>query len=142
MATNWQKFNSFVDSLAKGGVNLSSDTIKCMLTNTAPPVTATKYPDLSGNELANGNGYTTGGIAVPGTQLTNANGVETLACQNVVFTSTTANMGPFRYAVFYDSTAAGNPLLGYYDYGTSVTLNGAAGESFTINTGGTLLTVQ
>ncbi len=142
MTTQYQKFNAFVDTLCKGGVNLSTDVIKVMLTNTAPPVTATTYANLAGNELANGNGYATGGAAVPGTALSNANGVETLASGQIVFTSATGPMGPFRYAVVYDSTAPNQPLMGFYDYGSSITLNGAAGESFSVSTGGSLLTVQ
>lgn len=142
MSTNWQKFPSFVDYLAKGGVNLSTDQIYCMLTNTAPPLTATKYADIAGNELANGNGYATGGMQVPNTAYANNAGVATLTAGTTVFTSAVANMGPLRYAVFYDFTAANKPLLGFFDYGSSASLNGAAGENFTVSTGGTLLTVQ
>ena len=126
------KFNSFVDFLAKGGLDLATDTLKVMLTNTAPVATNGKYSDISGNELANGDGYTTGGSVVAGVALTNANGTETLAVGQTVFQSNGGSMGPFRYAVYYDASAANNPLIGFYDYGSSVTLNGANNETFTL----------
>jgi hypothetical protein len=137
----FQKFNSFVDVLAKGGVKLDTDTVKVMLTNTAPVATNSKYADISGTELANGNGYTTGGATVTGTGLTNATGTESFAAAATTFTSATGSMGPFRYAVYYDSSATGQPLIGFYDYGQSVTLNGAAAETFVVQTGAALFTL-
>ena len=137
----FQKFNSFTDVISKGGVNLATDVLKVMLTNTAPVATMSKYSDISGTELANGNGYATGGAAVPGTGATNATGTESVAGGAVTFTSNTGNMGPFRYLVLYDSTANNQPLIAFYDYGSSITLNGAAGETFVATPGAALLTL-
>lgn len=134
------KFNSFVDALFKGGVNLSTDTIKVMLTNTAPVATNSKYADISASELANGNGYATGGTAMTGVQVANAGGAESLTGSAVTFTSAQGNMGPFRYIVVYDSTTG--VLIGWYDYGASITLNGAAGETFVVQPGAALLTLS
>lgn len=141
MAT-FNKFNLFVDNLAKGVLDLNSDTIKVMLTNTAPVATNALYADISGNELANGNGYTTGGATVTGTGVSNATGTESMAAAPTTFTSATGTMGPFRYVVYYDSSAAGSPLIGWFDYGSSISLNGAAGETFVVTpAGGVLLTL-
>lgn len=139
---NFQKFNNFVDYLAKGKVNLSTDTLKVMLTNAAPVATNTKYSDISAGELANGNGYTTGGVAVTGVTLSNVTGTEALAAAATTFTSSVGNMGPFRYVVYYDSTAVDQPLIGFYDYGSTVTLNGVAGETFVVQPGASLLTIN
>lgn len=140
MAT-FQKFNSFVDKVLKGVVNLSTDTVKVMLTNTAPVATNVNYSDISGTELANGNGYTTGGATVTGTSLNASSGTDSYVVGSTTFTSNTGSMGPFRYVVYYDDTATGKPLIGFYDYGSSVTLNGAAGETFVIQPGASLLTL-
>lgn len=126
------KFNTWTDYLCKGGCDLATDTIKVMLTNTAPVVTNAKYSDISANELANGNGYTTGGATVTGTGATNASGTESIAADATTFTSTTGNMGPFRYAVYYDDTHTDKPLIQFYDYGSSETLDGTASETFVI----------
>lgn len=138
----FNKFNLFVDYLSKGSINLATDTIKVMLTNTAPVATNSKYSDISGTELAAGNGYTTGGQAVTGTGVSNSTGTESFTAGSTTFTSSGGSMGPFRYVVYYDATAVNNPLIGYYDYGSSVTLNGAAGETFVIQPGAALFTLS
>jgi hypothetical protein len=131
-----------VDYLAKGVLDLNTDTIKVMLTNTAPVSTNSTYSNVSGSELANGNGYTTGGATVSGTGVSNSTGTETMTASPTTFTSSSGSMGPFRYVIYYDYTASGAPLIGWYDYGSAVTLNGAAGETFVITpSGGNLLTL-
>ena len=131
MAT-YNKFNNFVNYLV-GNVSgqtvaFGSDTFKIMLTNTAPVATNTKYSDISANEVASGNGYTTGGTA-SAVSAANASGTETITAADVTFTATGA-VGPFRYAVFYDTTPTDKPLVCWFDYGSSVSL--ASGESFTV----------
>lgn len=128
----YNKFNNFIDYVFQGKVNLKTDTVKCLLTNTMPTSTQTKYSDISGTELAAGNGYTTGGSVAPGQQLTNNAGTESFTVQPITFTSSTGNMGPFRYVVFYDATATDQPLICFFDYGQVITLNGAAGETFAV----------
>lgn len=137
----FNKFNKFVDYLCKAGINLNTATLKVMLTNTAPVATNSKYSDISGTELANGNGYTTGGATVTGASLSNTTGTESLVVGSTTFTSATGSMGPFRYVVYYDATDTDNPLIGWYDYGSSITLNGAAGETFVVTPGAALFTL-
>lgn len=130
----FNKFNLFFDWLAKGGLNLGSDALKVMLTNTAPVATNSIYSDISANDLATANGYTAGGIATTPT-LSNASGTEKLVGTNAVVTATGA-VGPFRYAVLYDSTPASNKaLIGWWDYGSSITM--ASGDTFTVAFDGT-----
>ena len=52
----FNKFNLTVQDLGAGVMNLTSDTIKVMLTNTPPVATNHVYGDISGGELASGNG--------------------------------------------------------------------------------------
>ena len=126
----FNKFNLFVDALALKKVNLNTDSLKIMLTNTAPVSTNAVYTDVSGAELANGAGYLTGGTAIGSSSATNTTGTEKLLGNAVVFTAS-GSMGPFRYAIIYSNTATNKDLIGWFDYGSSITL--AANETFTVN---------
>ena len=145
--SNFNKFNNWVHYLDGGvagqTVDLASDVLKVMLTNTAPVATNTKYSDISGNELPNGNGYTTGGAVVGGTAVSNSSGTDTLIGNAVTWTGS-GPVGPFQYVVFYDSTPTDKPLIGWWDYGSSNSF--ASGEMFTFapssqTTGGPIFTL-
>jgi hypothetical protein len=121
-------FNLTVQDIGSELVDLATDTIKVMLTNTLPVATNHVYSDISAHELASGNGYTTGGGTVTGVTYTNSGGTSTLTGNAFTWTSGPGNMGPFRYPVAYDSTSG--TLLGWWDYGSSLTLIGADGDQF------------
>ena len=126
MAT-FNKFQPFVENLAEKVFNLQSDTLKVMLVNTAPVNTNNQKSDLT--EISAGNGYTAGGTASTVSSSAQTSGTYKLVCADVVFTASGGSIGPFRYAVLYDSTATNSELIGYWDYGSSITL--ADGETFT-----------
>lgn len=130
MAT-FQKFNAFPEHLAERVHNLGADTLKVMLTNTAPVATNTVLLDLT--EISAGNGYTAGGTAATISASAQTSGTYKLTLADVVFTASGGSIGPFRYAVLYNDTptSPADPLIGYWDYGSSVTL--AAGETFTVD---------
>ena len=125
----FNKFNSFVEALAEGTHNLGSNTLKVMLTNSAPLSTNTIKANLT--EITSGNGYTSGGHVLTVTSSSQVLGVYKLIVNNIVITASGGSIGPFRYAVVYNDTAASDELIGYFDYGSSLTL--ASGESFTID---------
>ena len=137
-------FNNYVNALDTKQIALGTDVFKVMLTNTAAVATNTQYSDISATELANGNGYTTGGGTVASTSVTNTSGTDTFIGNAVSWTAGPSTMGPFRYAVLYDSTPTTKYLVGWWDYGSSITLN--SGEQFSWQpnnqlTGGTIYTL-
>ena len=135
-------FNKFLSQLANGGYNLGSDDLKFALTNTAPTAaTDTVFDPITKHQPpAAANGYTTGGHAATIDSSAESGGTYTLACTtDVVITATAGGIGPFRYVILYDDTSATDMLIGYWDYGSSITL--AAGENFTIDVTASLLTI-
>jgi hypothetical protein len=131
------KYQCFTQDVGRKLHNLDTDTLKIALTNSAPnAATHTVIGDVT--QVANGNGYTTGGTAVANTDYTQTAGVGTLIGDDVVFTAT-GSMGPFRYAVLYNDTAAADNLIQSWDYGSAITL--ANTETFTVNFGANILTL-
>lgn len=128
MAT-FNKFNSFVEAIAEKAHNLGSDTLKVMLTLTAPAATNTVKADLT--EISAGNGYTAGGTAASITSSSQTSGTYKLVLGDVVFTASGGSIANFRYAVLYNDTATNDELIGYWDYGSTVTV--ATGETFTVD---------
>jgi hypothetical protein len=134
MAVSFNKCYPWVNSIHNAGIILSTDTLKLELSNTATTTANALYGDISANEVTSGNGYTTGGASVTVTTNSQSGGTYTLAANQVVWTSTTADMGTFRYVTLYDSTPTTllKPLVGWWDYGSSITLHGANGDTFTV----------
>lgn len=124
----YNKFNAFVHDITAKVHNLDSDTVKVMLTNSAPSVTNAVKTDIT--EISAGNGYSAGGTAPSITSNGQTSGTEKYVLGNVTFTASGGSIGPFRYAVLYNSTAGSGQLISFYDYGSSVTL--ASGDQFTV----------
>lgn len=124
----FNKFNSFVEAVAEKKHDLGSDALFVCLTNTAPVAANAVKADIT--EIAAGNGYVAGGAQATQAASAQTAGTYKLTINDVVFTATGA-IGPFRYAVLYNDTPSSpaDPLLMYWDYGSSITL--ADGETFT-----------
>jgi hypothetical protein len=138
----FNKFQKFVENLAEKVHNFQSDTLKIALSNTAPVATNEVFADIT--EIAAGNGYAAGGTAVTVTASSESGGLYKLVGNDVVYTAAGGSIGPLRYAVLYNDTptSPADPLIGWWDYGSSITLNDT--ETLTIDLDQTngILTVQ
>jgi hypothetical protein len=126
---SFNKFNSFVEALAEKTHNLGADTLKVALTNSAPSATNTVLADIT--QISGGNGYTTGGTQATQSSSVQTSGTYKLVLNDVTFTASGGSIGPFRYVVLYNDTAASDELIGYYDYGTNLTVT--SGNSFVVD---------
>jgi hypothetical protein len=138
MAT-FNKFNQFVEDLASGvhQFQAAGHTLKVYLSNATPSASLDAVKaDLA--EITNQNGYTAP-VDIQN-DMTETGGTATVTAVDVVITASGA-VGPFQYAVIYNDTptSPADPLIGWYDYGSAVTL--ANGETFTVNFGASLLTI-
>ena len=114
----FNKFNRFVADLANGVHNLGSHQLRVMLTNVAPVATNGLRADIT--EIAAAGGYPAGGFAVTVTSSAQAAGVYRLIADDILVTPSAPGFGPFRYAVLYNDTAVNDPLIGWWDRGSSV----------------------
>ena len=95
---------------------------------------------ISSNEVANGNGYTTGGNTCASPSITTtaaSNRMEFKVNSPAAWTASGAGFS-FRYIVVYETT--NNLLIGFQDYGSTVTLNSGDTFTYTIDTNGLFTT--
>lgn len=133
------KYEHFVEDLANKIHDIfgTTDTLKVALTNTAPNA-ATHAVRADITELSTANGYTSGGADTQNDS-TRTGGTVTVTGVDIVFTASGGSIGPFRYAVLYNDTPSGDPLIGYWDYGSAVTLLDT--ETFTVDFGASMFTL-
>lgn len=111
-ADNWKLYDTFKHKLGNKEIDLDTDTFKCALflsTSNCATLTWDELADLT-NQHANGNGYTTGGVTITNPSWTNAAGTITFDCDNVEWTASGGSIVA-RFAVIYDDTATGDPLV-------------------------------
>ena len=135
---SFTKVNDFVVNLANA-MDLDGDTLKVALCNTDPTagtnvvstgngvlanITEINYANLSSRQLQNVTSSDP-----------NSNGTYVLSANDLVLTASGGSVAPFRYVIIYDDTVTSpaDPIIGYYDYGSSLTLND--GDTFTIDIG-------
>lgn len=126
------KFYCFTENLAEKVHNLGSDTLKVILSNTAPNVsTNTVKADIT--ELSTSGGYTAGGQTLTVSTSAQTSGVYYLITDSPSWTGSGGGF-TFRYAIVFNDTptSPADPLIGYVDYGYAVTI--ASGQTYTFDT--------
>jgi len=116
MAT-FNKFNTFTKELVDGNHDFDLHTFKVMLSNTLPIAANAVKTDIT--EIAAGSGYTAGGTASAMSTST-LSGTAKVVAADTTFTAAGGTIGPFRYPVLYNAT--NDKLIGWADYGSSITL--------------------
>lgn len=133
MAT-FNKFNQFVEDVAHGVHNLGSDQIVvalCAAAN-APVATNSVLADLTQIAYTNLSSRN-----VTRTSSAETSGTYKLTLTDLVLTASGGSVAAFRYVVLYNDTptSPADPLIGWYDYGSALTLNDT--ETLTIDFDGT-----
>jgi len=125
MAT-YTKFQSFVEALAEKAHNLGADVLTVALTNTIPVNTNTVLTDIT--EIS----YTyCSARAITITSSAQTAGTYKLTLTDLTLTASGGAVGPFRWVVIYNDTAAADELIAWYDYGSVITL--ADGETLELD---------
>lgn len=115
----YNKFNSFVEAVAEKVHNLGSDQLVVALTAAAnaPVATNTQLSNLTQISYTNcsSRNITTSSSA-------QSSGTYKLVLADLTLTASGGSVGPFRYVVIYNDTATNDELIGWYDYGSDITL--------------------
>lgn len=130
------KYEVFTEDLAKKIHNLDTDTLKALLSNTAPTVSS-DVDSGDTTEISAGFGYTAGGEDAQNA-VSRSGSTTSVTGVDIVWTASGGSIGPFRYVILYNSTA--DRLIGYWDYGSSITL--LDGQTFTADFGTSLFTID
>lgn len=129
--------HDFIRSLAEKEQDLNStDTVKVALVDNTytPSADHTQYSDVSGDELANSNGYTTGGDTVACTVTDDdSNDLVKIDIADPTWTASGGTLGGVaaRYAVVYNDSSTPKSILYIIDLGSDQTVSD--GQTFTIN---------
>jgi len=132
MAT-YNKFQAWAETMVEGA-NLATDQFVIALTNSAPVATNSVLADITQISYTNLSSRN-----VTTTSASQTGGTFTLVLADLVMTASGA-VGPFRYVVLFDDTVAGDPLVGWWDYGSSITM--ANTETFTVDFTGAAITLS
>jgi len=140
MAT-FVKYQQFALDLAQGVHTLTTagSLLRICLSNTAP-VVATDAVLADVTQIAYTNITETMPADVANVGSETPAGTWDVSGTDVVLNATGA-VAPFRYVILYNDTptSPADPLIGYWDYGSGVTL--ANGESFTVDFGTSIFTI-
>jgi hypothetical protein len=125
---SFTKVYSFVEALAEKVHNLGSDvlTVALVAAANAPTQSNTQLSQLTQISYTNCSSRV---LSVSSSSQTT--GTYKLVVADLVLTASGGSVGPFRSIVVYNETATNDELLGYYDYGSDLTL--ADGESLTLD---------
>lgn len=141
MAVSYNKFQQFVEDLAKGVHNFTSDAT---CTPTIALCAAANAPVATNSVLANLTqiSYTNLSTRVMTSQTAeHSSGTVTFAIDDITLTASGGDVATFRYVVLYndDPTSPADPLIGWWDLGENVTLTN--GSSITLNLPGNWATL-
>jgi len=125
------KVYSLTEAIAEKVHNLGSDTLTVFLTTNAniPVVTNTQLSQITQISYTNLSAR-----AITTSTSAQTTGTYKLVLTDLVLTASGA-VATFRHVGIYNDTATNDELIGWYDYGSDVTL--ANGETFTVDFDGT-----
>lgn len=99
------------------GIQLAAHTFKIALYTNAATLDKNTTAYSATNEVANGGGYTTGGMALAGRSVALSGDVGYISFTDPTWTSATITA---RYALIYDSTLAGKNAVCVIDFGADI----------------------
>lgn len=124
------KANDWVE-YAVESANCESDTFKLAISDTAPG-SETNDPTADGNgilaniteiDYTNYSDDNSNDRTVTVSSSSQTGGTYNFIVSDLTITASGGDLGPFRYIYVYDETVTDDPVVGYFDYGESITLS-------------------
>lgn len=137
MALTLNEYNH-TRSLFLAGTNQSSHIYKLMLcVNAVFDPLNIALTSITRTEVANGNGYTTGGIQLSNVQIVTTNTYDAKMTADPVIFTPAVSLFTANYGILYNSSVANNPPLMHLDFGGPITIQPSV-EQFSLiwNTNG------
>jgi len=130
-SSNFTYFQAFLEAVAEKKHNLGADTLK------VAGCAAANAPSASGDAVL--ADLTTASLTylldatLSVSSSSQSGGTYHLVISDKTLEASGGNVGPFRYVVVYNDTATNKDLIGYWDYGSDVTM--ADGETLLVDLG-------
>lgn len=130
MAT-FQVTDEFANFVGLKRDNISTDTIKAVLTLTAPTKAGSQVlADLT--QIASTGGYAAVTLAsVTWAETAGGSGIWQFSSAAFSFTASGADFASARYMAIYDDTSTNDDLIGFLDYGSSFVVTDGNSITFT-----------
>jgi hypothetical protein len=128
----FNRFNSFLEAAFEKVHNLGSDSFVLALcaTASAPIASNTQLSNLTTVSYTNLSSR-----ALTISSSSNSSGTYKWVLADITLSASGGSVAAFQYVVIYNDTATNDELVGWYDYGSALTL--ASGESLTVDFDGT-----
>jgi len=128
-SSNFTYFQAFTEAVAEKKHNLGADTLRVAL------CAAANAPDASADAvLADLTAASLTYLSDPALSVSSSSqsgGTYHLVISDKTLQASGGSVGPFRYVVVYNDTATNKDLIGYWDYGSDVTM--ADGENLLVD---------
>ena len=131
MAT-YNKYTNAIGPLLEA-INAGTDSWKVALASSVTSTDSTFTPGTT--DLTTGGGYTQGGNAASVSSHSVSGGVYKLVLNSPATWTASGSGFSFRYVILWDATTS-TPVA-YWDYGTTVNMNGPNADTFTVTLDGT-----
>lgn len=117
MAVTFTYYDHFLEVLGDGNMDMDNDSFKLALLNNTHIFNAanTIFTDVSGDEIAAGNGYTAGGEVLTAVTYSVTGSIVKFDANDVIFTASGGPIATSRFAALYNDTSATDLLLGLID---------------------------
>ncbi len=114
-------FHEAAANIGSSIINLATDTFKAVLSSTAP--TQGTFDELADiTQIAQANGYTTGGVTLATTtwlETGAGTGIWQFTSSDVSWTASGGDIATHRYITVYSDTSTNDKLLGFVDRGSA-----------------------